>query len=211
MEPSDPPLTNNDSWIGCQLIATKKNKKNKQIHWIDIQSNIISLLAKYKIIKKWNSQVRGMTEREVQKKGWLFSTTQWQKTLETTKKKKKNDKKKTIKKCCYWTFHREVLNGTILTGWVRNWKNKTGTLQEEVAIGISRLTQIDHLPPIFTLLKGGLDLPVASLLWPRNVCISFIARISNSFNRWSRDAVNSQFPFWFHLICITVLLWACLG
>ena len=97
MEPSDPPLTNNDSWIGCQLIATKKNKKNKQIHWIDIQSNIISLLAKYKIIKKWNSQVRGMTEREVQKKGWLFSTTQWQKTLETTKKKKKNDKKKQSK------------------------------------------------------------------------------------------------------------------
>ena len=127
------------------------------------------------------------------------------------KKKRKKWQKKTIKKCCYWTFHREVLNGTILTGWVRNWKNKTGTLEEEVAIGISRLTQIDHLPPIFTLLKGGLDLPVASLLWPRNVCISFIARISNSFNRWSRDAVNSQFPFWFHLICITVLLWACLG
>lgn len=53
-------------------------------------------------------------------------------------------------------------------------------------------------------------LPVASLLCPLNVCISFIARMSNSFNRWSRDAVNNQFPFWFHLTCITVLLWACL-
>ena len=30
MEPSDPPLTNNDSWIGCQLIATKTNKQTNK-------------------------------------------------------------------------------------------------------------------------------------------------------------------------------------
>ena len=89
--------TTDKQWLMNRMPADcyKKKQTNKQIHWIAIQSNIISLLATYKIIKKWNSQVRGMTGREVQKKGLLFSTTQWQKTLDTTKKKrKKNDQKK---------------------------------------------------------------------------------------------------------------------
>ena len=35
--------------------------------------------------------------------------------------------------------------------------------------------------------------------------------MSNSLQRWSREAVSSQFPFRFHFTSITVFLWACLG
>lgn len=50
----------------------------------------------------------------------------------------------------------------------------------------------------------------ASFLWPRNVWTSWLRFLrSNSFNRWSLDAVTNQLPFSFHFTSITVDLWAC--
>ena len=44
----------------------------------------------------------------------------------------------------------------------------------------------------------------ASRLCPRKVCSSsFKLRMSKIFSKWSRDAVNNQFPFLFHLQCKT--------
>jgi len=50
---------------------------------------------------------------------------------------------------------------------------------------------------------------LASFLWPRKVWTSCDRlRRSNNLSRWSRDAVTNQLPLEFHLISITVLLWA---
>ena len=49
---------------------------------------------------------------------------------------------------------------------------------------------------------------LTSFLCPLRVYISFMALMSYTLIRWSRDAVNSQFPFWFQFTDITVALWA---
>ena len=49
--------------------------------------------------------------------------------------------------------------------------------------------------------------PVTSRACPRNVCSSFIARISNIFTRPSRDAESSQLPLEFHFTSLTAFLW----
>lgn len=55
------------------------------------------------------------------------------------------------------------------------------------------------------------DTALASFLWPRNTWTSSLRfRKSNSFSKWSRDAVTNQFPLSFHFRSITVDLWACL-
>ena len=46
-------------------------------------------------------------------------------------------------------------------------------------------------------------------LWPRKVCNSVIVLNSNNLSSWSREAVNNQFPFVFHLVANTVFLCPC--
>ena len=58
---------------------------------------------------------------------------------------------------------------------------------------------------------GGGHSQVASFLWPLKTCSSSLRlRMSNSFIKWSLDAVSSQLPLAFHFTSITVNLWACL-
>mmetsp|Transcript_19910 Transcript_19910/g.76277 ORF Transcript_19910/g.76277 Transcript_19910/m.76277 type:complete len:482 (-) Transcript_19910:218-1663(-) len=45
--------------------------------------------------------------------------------------------------------------------------------------------------------------------WPRNTCISFMVRRSNSMQLWSLPAVRSQLPFLLKETFSTVFLWLC--
>lgn len=59
-----------------------------------------------------------------------------------------------------------------------------------------------------SVLSPANSLLLTSFLCPLRVYISFMALMSYTLIRWSRDAVSSQFPFLFQFTDITVALWA---